>query len=100
MTIAALVLMALALLIATGNIVGVTQALLRQRHGTPGGYSTVPLFSIFFASAAWFLAGDRIAFGTWLPAVIDPATWSLVILPFYLIWRVIGRPANRHFPPL
>lgn len=79
--VAATVLMILASFIALGNIIGCVRAEPQR------GYSAVPFLSVLFSGAAWICSSDSIGFWTFIPAVLDPGTWILVILPFYLIWR-------------
>jgi hypothetical protein len=80
-------LIAFASCIALVNIIGGYGALRRARHGIPGGYSCVPLFSVLFSTVAWLFSQNTIGIWAFVPAVIDPATWSLAYLPFYLSWR-------------
>jgi len=75
----------LATLIALGNVGGATAAIIRKRKGIDKGYSSVPLFSLLFATAAWFLGKHTIGFWAFVPAILDPGTWMLVALPGALI---------------
>jgi hypothetical protein len=87
MTAIAIVLLVLASFIALANLGGGIRQTQRARKGIPGGYSNVPFFSLIFCLVAWILAGDTIGIWVWLPTALDPGTWSLFILPFYLMWR-------------
>ncbi|MEN8148718.1 MAG: hypothetical protein ABFS86_02775 [Planctomycetota bacterium] len=80
MSIAAIVLLSAATVLAVGNILGILGGRLRGES-----FSTVPLFSLVFSVAAWSLAPDRIGPRALLPAALDPATWSPVCLPVYLL---------------
>lgn len=83
-----IIFLCMATFVAAVNIVGVTAAWRRARRGAaPGasGYSCIPLFSLVFAVCAWALG--RVTIGVWafVPALLDPATWSLVLLPLGLL---------------
>ncbi len=90
MTVIGFIFVALASCIAIGDVIGGYQAILRRRKGIPRGFSTVPLLSLLFSLAALALLYQTIGYWALLPAALDPATWSLVYLPFYLLWRVIN----------
>jgi len=83
----AIVLCGLSAFVSLADIVGVWAAYRRQPMGIPGGYSSVPLISIALGVLAWLIA--RRSIGAWalLPAAIDPGTWQLIWLPFYLVWH-------------
>lgn len=89
-TIIGTVLEVLASLIAAGNLTGTYQAIQRQRKGDPRGYSSVPLISLLLSLGALGLLHKSIGYWALLPAVVDPGTWSIFVLPFYLLWRVIS----------
>jgi hypothetical protein len=77
---------ALATLVAIGNMAGVYGALRRQRQGISGGYSCVPVLSISFAFVARSLASETVGWWAFLPAVLDPGTWVVAVLPIALPW--------------
>jgi hypothetical protein len=87
MTIAAIGLLLLGALIAIGNLGGSLAASLRKRRGESGGYSSIPLLSLIFCGLAWLIARDELGLWVMFPIALDPANWSLVILPFYLLMR-------------
>jgi hypothetical protein len=89
-TIIGIVFAVLASLIAALNLTGTYQAIQRQRKGDPRGYSSVPLFSLMLSLGALGLLYKSIGYWALLPAALDPGTWSIFILPFYLVWRVIS----------
>jgi len=78
--------MVLATFIAINNIVGVAAAIIRKRHGSDKGYSTVAVVSLLLSIAAWWFGGSTIGLWAFVPAMIDPGTWSLVLLPLYLLF--------------
>jgi len=85
--------LALASLIAVANLIGCFRALRRKHLGIDKGYSSIPLLSILFSLVGLAVFRNVIGYWALLPAAIDPGTWSIVILPFYLLWRVIrGQP--------
>jgi hypothetical protein len=98
MTILAVILIALASIIALGNVSGCISVVLRRRRGETGGYSSIPLLSLLFCGLAWLLSGDQLAPWVLLPALLDPATWSLIVLPAYLLLR--SPDADRERSPL
>ncbi len=61
------------------NTCGVVAAERRRRRGEEGGYSCVPLWSILFATAAWFAGPEPLGIWVSAPAVRDPGTWVLLI---------------------
>lgn len=71
--------------VAGGNLVGVLGAMRRKRNGIDRGFSTIPICSLLFAIGAWLFSPEVIGFLAFLPAVVDPANWSLACLPFLLI---------------
>jgi hypothetical protein len=87
----AIVLVVLASLVALANLIGCYQATQRARKGLSGGYSTVPILSLVFSLVAWRLAIDTMGYWAFVPAALDPGTWALVFLPFYLLWRIVNR---------
>jgi hypothetical protein len=89
MPLIATILLILASLVALLNILGSYQAFRRARNGLSGGYSNVALISLVFCLLAWRLAPNTIGAWALIPTLIDPGTWSLVILPFYLAWRAL-----------
>ncbi len=69
------------------NILGVVQAFRRPKD-EGGGYSCVPLWSIVFALAAWFVGPEPLGLWVFAPAVLDPGTWVLVLgVPIALFSR-------------
>lgn len=76
--------LALATLIAVGNVGGLVAAAKSKR-----GYSTVPLLSLVICTAAFYIARDAIGAWAFLPALVDPGNWVLVLLPGYLIYRLM-----------
>ena len=88
--VASWVFLALGALIAVANLSGVVAAIRRQRRGIDEGYSSIPAISAIFCTVAWFL--DRGTIGLWafLPALVDPGTWSIVVLPFFLLGRYLS----------
>lgn len=80
----------LASLVAMANLFGTYQALQLQRKGMSKGYSSVPLLSMMLSLGALGALYGTIGYWALLPAALDPGTWSVVILPFYLVWRVIS----------
>jgi hypothetical protein len=85
MTILAAVLIALGSLVAVGNIGGCIGAYLRSRRGEGGGFSSVPFLSLLFCVLAWVLSRDQFTPWVFLPAILDPANWSLIALPVFLL---------------
>ena len=83
MLVVAIVCLALALLIAMGNIVGVLLA--TKEHG----FSTVPVLSLLFCATACIISSDRLGLWALLPTIIDPGTWVLLILPAHLLYRLL-----------
>jgi len=79
------ILIAIASYIAIVDIVGCTRALIRKRRSQPGGYSTIPILSLALCLIAWLIARPSIGLWAFVPAIFDPATWSLIYLPFYLL---------------
>jgi len=86
------VLFGLSASIAVGNIGGVLAAVRRQRRGDDRGFSCAPFFSVVFGAAAWIAGPGPLGIWVLAPAVLDPATWSLVALPFYLLFGGGGEP--------
>jgi len=104
-TLAVTILLAVASLASIGNVAGVLAARLRRGRRGAGGFSSVPFVSLASCSLAWLLSHDgspRLL----LPALLDPANWSLVALPFFLLFRPRahgdgrGSPVARVVPPL
>jgi hypothetical protein len=82
-----IILLVFAALVAVANIGGCIAANRRKQRGAVGGYSNVPFVSLLFCLLAWRAAGrEHFGYCTFLPAVLDPGTWSLLLLPFFL-WR-------------
>jgi hypothetical protein len=82
---------ALATLISSLNLMGWYRASQNARNGIPRGYSSVPLFGLLFSLFALACTYDRVGYLALLPAAFDPGTWTLIILPFYLVWCVVRR---------
>jgi len=75
--------MFLAALVAVANIGGWVTA-------TKGrGYSAIPLLSLVFCTIAFLTARETFAAWAFLPALLDPGTWVLAVLPGFLIYRLI-----------
>jgi len=87
MTVVAVILVVLAGLLAVGNIGGHIDAIRRHRRGESGGYSNIAGISLLLCILAWVLARDRLGLWAFLPAILDPGTWSVIVLPFFLIRR-------------
>jgi hypothetical protein len=89
----ALVLITLALLVANANLGGTMAAYRRQSEGIEGGYSNAPLLSIIFSVLAyWFYPSEPKGWILLIP-LLDLGTWSLIILPFFLLreyWKGRG----------
>jgi len=83
----AAILLTLAAYVVLGNIVGILDAFRRRRSGISGGFSCVPILAIVFCVLAWLFGRQSIGAWAFLPVAIDPATWSLIALPFYLALR-------------
>ena len=77
-------LMVLGSLIAVGNIAGSIRAYLQRRRRAGDAFSSVPLVSLFCSGVTWLVSGDRFVPWVFLPAILDPATWSLIALPVFL----------------
>ena len=100
MTILAAVLIALGSFIAVGNIAGCIGVYLRRRRGESGGFSCIPFLSLLFCVLAWLLSRDQFSFWMFLPAVLDPANWSLMALPVFLLLRSGNHSKSaEHYPP-
>jgi hypothetical protein len=80
----------LASLVAVANLSGTYQAIQLQRKGIQKGYSSVPLLSLMFSILALGALYRSIGYWPLLPAALDPGTWSVLVLPFYLVWRMIS----------
>jgi hypothetical protein len=87
MIIVAIIALGLAVFVSIGNIIGCCAAIRRRRKGGTRGYSCVPLVSIVFCTIAWLNTPESIGAWAFLPAALDPGTYSLASLPFYLAWR-------------
>lgn len=77
--------LAFSALVAFGNLVGCIAAVRRKRRGIDRGYSSVPLISLVFAFLAWLAARHTIGAWAFLPTIIDPGTWMLVVLPWVFV---------------
>jgi hypothetical protein len=84
------ILIALASYIAILDIFGCTRAIVRKRRGDSRGYSNIPVLSLLLCCIAWLIARPTFGFWAFVPAILDPATWSLIYLPFYLRHRGTG----------
>ena len=47
------------------------------------------MLSLFFAGAAYYTGRSTFGFWPLAAALADPATWSLLLLPFYLLCRAV-----------
>ena len=81
----------LALLIAVLNISIMAGNRRKRQEAGDRPASFIPMLSLFFAGVAYYMG--RSIFGLWpLAATLaDPATWSLLSLPFYLLYRAVRR---------
>lgn len=86
MTTTAAILVALASLVALTNMSGLAGAWLRRRCGEEVGFSTLPLLSLACCGVAWILAPGS-SLWVFVPAALDPGTWSLLALPASLLLR-------------
>jgi len=77
------ILFGLSTLVAVGNITGVLAAVRRKKRGEDRGFSCVPVLSLVLGIAAWIVGPEPLGAWLLLPALLDPATWSLALLPFY-----------------
>ncbi|MCP4677842.1 MAG: hypothetical protein GY854_20460 [Deltaproteobacteria bacterium] len=91
MFIAAIIFVVLASLMALINISGPISARMDQKKGIDRGYTYSPVISLAFSSLAWFTGGDELGPYVFIPAIVDPGTWLLVIAPFVLIPQFLGR---------
>ena len=87
MTIVACFLLLLSAYVTLCNIGGCVQAHRRQKRGESGGYSNVPILSFVFASLAWLAGHNLLGFWVFVPTVLDPGTWVIVLLPFLFLAR-------------
>jgi hypothetical protein len=87
----AIILIVLASYVALMNLAGNYQTLQRRRQGASGGYSNVAIVSFAFCLLARRLAPDVIGPWAFIPAIVDPGTWTIVILPFFLVWRALKK---------
>jgi hypothetical protein len=85
-------LIALASYVALMNFAGTYLAIQRKRKGISGGYSCVPLVSLMLCLMAVAIAYDTLGLLPLIPALIDPGTWTIVVMPFFLLWMVFKRP--------
>ncbi len=74
----ATILFALAVFVWLGNVLGVVGAGWRRARGDDRGFSCVPLLSILFATTAWFTGPGSLGAWVFAPAILDPATWTLL----------------------
>ena len=87
-----ILLIALASYVALMNFAGTYLAIQRRRKGISGGYSSVPLVSLMFCLMAVAISYDTLGFWPLIPALIDPGTWLIVTMPFFLLWMVFKKP--------
>jgi hypothetical protein len=73
----------LAALVAVANLSGCARALWRQRHGDDRGYSCAHLLSLLLSLAAWLVGPEPLGPWVFAPAAIDPANWTLALLPWH-----------------
>ena len=101
MTYVAIACIAVAALVALGNLAGCIGALIRNKRGIDQGYSSIPLVSVVFCTLAWLLGGQDFGWLTFTPALLDPGTWMLVALPFVLFGTlVIGERGDARSNPV
>ena len=91
-TLFTILLLALASYVALMNFAGTYLAIQRKRKGISGGYSCVPLVSLMLCLMAVAIAYDTLRLWPLLPAIIDPGTWTIVIMPFFLMWMLFKKP--------
>jgi hypothetical protein len=77
--------------VALVNLAGTYLAIQRNRKGISGGYSSVPIVSLMLCLMVVGLAYEVLGLWPLIPALIDPGTWSVVILPFFLVWQVFKK---------
>jgi len=75
--------------VALANIVGCVTA--KKDHG----YSCVPLLSLLFCTIAFFVAGEPLGYWLFVPAIIDPGTLVVLLVPGYLIYRKFLTPNDK-----
>jgi hypothetical protein len=74
------ILVLLAAYVAVMNIIGCASA--TKEHG----YSCVPLISLLFCIFAYSYGGEVLGVWLFLPALVDPGTWVLLLAPCYVIY--------------
>ncbi|MBT0665582.1 hypothetical protein KI809_14835 [Geobacter pelophilus] len=81
----------LALLIAVLNMS--IMAGNRRKRGESGDRpaSFIPILSLLFAGAAYYTGKSVLGFWPLAATLADPATWSIISLPFYLLSKAVQR---------
>ena len=92
MTVLAIVLLAIASVVALLNIAGVYSAMQWKRKGISRGYSCVAGVSLVLCISAWAMASDTVGAWAIIPTLFDPGTWSIVVLPFFLVYEAFKKP--------
>ncbi len=73
------------------NIGGSVSARMDAKKGIERGYTYSPIISLVFSILAWFTGGDELGLYVFIPTILDPGTWLLVIAPFVLIPQFLKR---------
>ncbi len=89
MTLLGIVFFALSCCIALMNLSGVIAAWVRRWKGIDRGFSCIPMLTFLASCLAFRLAGSTLVGWCFIPVLLDPFTWSLIVLPFFLLWRYI-----------
>jgi len=96
MLILSIVFLLVAICIASMNIAGCIVAYRRRQKGIEGGYSNIPILSLLLCGLAWLTGREYLKLWMFIPALVDPGTWALIALPFFLAWNLLKRqPASR-----
>ena len=90
-TIFVVLLIGLASYVALMNFAGAYLAIQRKRKGISGGYSSVPIVSLMLCLMAVAIGYEVLGLWPLIPALIDPGTWTVFILPFFLVWQVFKK---------
>lgn len=81
----------LALLIAVLNISIMTGNRKKWQETGDRPASFIPLLSLLLAGAAYYTGKPVFGFWPLTATLADPATWSLISLPFYLLYMAVKR---------